>query len=111
MPLYIQMYHGRSKPNQEMDAWGPNGPMFGPFDHIQTSHGEGIQLGTIGWLTIKDDLIQYDRRFYSDWVVFGSEIFKKFDLNTRSKLEDFEQCKADFYKGDEDNKRRRSLKL
>jgi hypothetical protein len=100
MPLYIELSNGREKPNQEMDEMGSYGPIFGPFPYINIACDEEIKLGIVGYLIVKDGLIQYDRKFYGNWSVFGHEIFKKMDPNTKKKLEDFEQHKANFYKGD-----------
>jgi hypothetical protein len=32
--LYVQLYHGRNDPAQEMEGWGFAGPTFGPLEYV-----------------------------------------------------------------------------
>lgn len=36
--LYIRLFHGRTDPNQDMDDWGTDGPVFGPYEFVHTTY-------------------------------------------------------------------------
>ena len=40
--IYIRLFHGRKGPKQDMQDWGFNGPVLGPFDWI---HGVYDSVG------------------------------------------------------------------
>ena len=44
--VYIELFHGRNDPDQEMEDWGVPGPVFGPFRFAHTTYSDHIKLGT-----------------------------------------------------------------
>ena len=80
MTVYIKLLHGRDDPNQDMEDWGFNGPVLGPFeavhftyrDHIRCIRSGGAQEIELGFT---DDLLTYDGKHYGDFEIaaeFGS---------------------------------------
>ena len=78
MPIYIELFHGRRSPTEELNDWGVQGPVFGPLGHVHTTYSNEIKLGAadgdlIGELHTINDMIYYDGWYYGDWSVFGEE--------------------------------------
>ena len=69
--VYIELLHGRKTPDEVMDDFGPDGPVFGPFEWVHTTYGCDIKLGDDGELQDKDGLVYYDGMWYGDWSVFS----------------------------------------
>ena len=91
--LYLQLFHGRKKPSENLEDWGSIGPVFGPIGHFQFTYGTlrmekegtfidaGIDLrksksifderlpGSTE-LHRHEDLIHYDGVFYGDFSIF-----------------------------------------
>src|SRR5688572_19930088 len=44
-PMFLQIFHGRRDPNQEMDDWGEQGPIFACPDYVHTTYASDIKLG------------------------------------------------------------------
>lgn len=70
--VYIHLFHGRKDPNQDMDDWGHNGPVLGPFDFAHSTYGCDIKLSNEveAELRYVDDMVYYDGYYYGDWSVF-----------------------------------------
>lgn len=98
--LYIRLFHGRTNPEQEMDDWGCDGPVFGPYQFVHTTYAFHIKLGKQDGCCDElfgfEDMLYYDSCYYGDWSVFDENTFGKsgFDLAT------FEQAKANLPKSD-----------
>ncbi len=43
--LYLNLFHGRNTPDEQLTDWGFDGPIVGPLDYIQWTYGS-IRLGT-----------------------------------------------------------------
>lgn len=73
--LYVMLFHGRKRKNEDLDNWGSDGPILGPFHWVHTTYGGNHKLGhgpegdTLGELYLDDDLIYYDGVWYGDWSV------------------------------------------
>jgi hypothetical protein len=93
-PIYLQLFHGRDDPNEEMDDFGYDGPTIGPLEYLQLTYMCDIKFamkptvfntffpeladvkartilnpteGDIHHsLTIENDLILYDGKYYGD---------------------------------------------
>jgi hypothetical protein len=72
--LYLQLYHGRTDPEQQMDDWGFTGPTFGPLSCVVQTyfttvrlHGEPYQEL---WLEQCDDMIVWNGSYYGDMSIF-----------------------------------------
>lgn len=92
--LYIRLFHGRTDPKQNMDDWGSDGPVFGPYQFVHTTYAYHIKLGrkddNCDELFIYEDMLYYDGVYYGDWSVFGDEVFKE----SHFQIADFQQEKA-----------------
>ena len=95
--LYIRLFHGRTDLNQNMDDWGSDGPVLGPYKFAHTTYGCHLKLskpnGNCDQLYIHPEgLVFYDRIYYGDWSVFGENGLKdgNFELSvfepTKAKL-------------------------
>lgn len=78
--LYLQLFHGRECPAEQLEDWGKQGPVFGPLSYVHTTYGEHIKLGKPDWphdnlgdLYVHDGLVYYDGMWYGDWSVFGED--------------------------------------
>jgi hypothetical protein len=87
MSVYLELFHGRDSPDKDLDDWGFQGPVLGPFPFIQVTYGE-IKLGeTITWhekeatsnphyldplYISKDGLVTYIGSFYGDFSIFSN---------------------------------------
>jgi len=79
--LYLRLFHGRSDPNQEMDDWGSDGPILGPYLFCHTTYNCHLKLGRPDdgrdELYIAGfDMVFYGGVYYGDWSVFGEAELK-----------------------------------
>jgi hypothetical protein len=73
--LYLRLYHGRTDPAQEMDAWGFEGPTFGPLSCYVHTYCSTFRIhAECGyhelWLETHGDMIRWDGCYYGDLEVF-----------------------------------------
>ena len=73
--LYLRLYHGRTDPAQEMDAWGFEGPTFGPLSCYVHTYCSTFRIHAESgyhelWLETHDDMIRWDSCYYGDLEVF-----------------------------------------
>jgi hypothetical protein len=70
-PVYLELFHGRKDPNQEMDDWGKPGPIF-ECQYAHTTYSADIKIGdnSPAELLIRHGMIYYDDLWYGDWSVF-----------------------------------------
>ena len=92
--LYIRLFHGRIDPDQDMDDWGSDGPIFGPYNFVHTTYASfarlGRQDGLCDELNTFQDMLYYNGVYYGGWSVFGPEVFEKGQFQVSS----FDQNKA-----------------
>jgi len=77
--LYIELFHGRETPDQKLDNWGEQGPIFGPYRYVHTTYSSDIKMGRPDGddddeLVIVEDLVYYDKKWYGDWSVFTAPL-------------------------------------
>lgn len=70
--LYLTLWHGRTSPEEELNSWGRQGPVFGPLDEIHQTYGGALTMFDLGGdffgeLRISNGLIYYDGIYYGDW--------------------------------------------
>jgi hypothetical protein len=83
MNIYVDLFHGRNTPSEEMDDWGFNGPILGPFEFIHYTYGDDIKLGEAQTIKIEsipneiecpafdfNGLINFLGSYYGDLVYF-----------------------------------------
>jgi hypothetical protein len=72
--LYLQLYHGRKDPAEQMEDWGFVGPTFGPLSYVVQTYRTTIRLHGGGdrelWLDCHDDMIVWDGCYYGDMSIF-----------------------------------------
>ena len=74
--IYIHLYHGRESMDEQLDDWGWDGPVLGPYESIQLTYGVHIKMHKADHfedLGIADDLIYYDGYYYGDMEIFESD--------------------------------------
>lgn len=75
--MYVKLFHGRNKPDEQLDDWGFEGPTFGPLDYFQNTYNchprggyyDGLYEELIE-IEIFNDLYVYDGKYYGDISVF-----------------------------------------
>ncbi|MFN2442763.1 MAG: hypothetical protein ABR517_08775 [Thermoanaerobaculia bacterium] len=91
--LFLCLYHGRVSPVEEMEAWGTDGPTFGPLEYVHAAYLSTMQIGFPDGervsLPVVDDLILWDGVYYGDFEVLTAT---KFDVRSRS----IRRCKGDW---------------
>lgn len=74
MPVYVQLFHGRKAPDQDMADWGEPGPVF-VVDWFHVTYVNHIRMGNDGddnmELNLVEDMLYYDGMYYGDWSVFS----------------------------------------
>lgn len=76
----LELFHGRSRPEQKLEDWGSQGPVF-LVDYVHVTYLCEIKLGIpepagAGDLHFVQDLVYYDGAYYGDWSVFPAELAK-----------------------------------
>lgn len=80
--VYLELFHGRKDPHEDMPDWGSQGPVFGPLAWVHTTYAFHIKLGyppdfPFRDLQIISELVYYDGVYYGDWSVFPESTFKE----------------------------------
>ena len=44
MSVYLYLFHGRDRFDQDMDAWGRECPAIGPLSYVHTTYGGDVKL-------------------------------------------------------------------
>jgi hypothetical protein len=76
--VYLYLTHGRTTPDEHLQDWGPDGPVFGPFDWVHTTYAADVRCGEEigeqgGELHIVENCLYYDGMYYGDWSVSAVE--------------------------------------
>ena len=93
--LYIRLFHGRTDPKQDMDDWGSDGPVLGPYKFAHTTYQCHLKLGKPDGgcdelYIVGPDMVFYDGMYYGDWSVFGDAEFEQDNFE----LSAYDQSKA-----------------
>jgi hypothetical protein len=80
--LYLRLFHGRTDPAQDMDDWGTDGPVFGPYLFAHTTYNCCLKLGKSDdgcdeLYIAEPDMVFYDGVYYGDWSVFSEAELKE----------------------------------
>jgi hypothetical protein len=92
--IYIELFHGHHTPDEELDEWGFQGPILGPFPFFHMTYGDDIKLGDGGLMIRgehyafpapdKDGFIYFLGAYYGDMSISdGETILKSPDLIDR----------------------------
>ena len=72
--LYLELYHGRNNPDQDMDGWGFQGPVIGPFNMYTITYLNILRLlynGNGYTIPLETDMLAVDGKYYGDWAIHG----------------------------------------
>jgi hypothetical protein len=77
MTVYLKLLHGRTDPNEQLEDWGFDGPVLGPFEAVHftyTTHVRCFPKGSDGdaeaiELCYHDDLLVHDGKYYGDFEI------------------------------------------
>ena len=83
MPAYIELFHGRTDPKEELEDWGRPGPIFGSLQFVHTTYACHIKFNYAdesqrhGWLNVTEDFVYYDGVYYGSstcdaWFFFDA---------------------------------------
>jgi hypothetical protein len=92
MKMYLELYHGRSRPTEELDDWGTQGPVFALSGFCHGTYATDLKFGENGdhMLHFHDDYVFYDGVWYADFNVFSAEDETPF----AHRLQEFDREKA-----------------
>lgn len=81
MKVALQLFHGRTSPDEDLDTWGSQGPVF-LVDYVHVTYAGDLKLGLPepaggGDLHYVGDLVFYDGICYGDWSVFPAARLKR----------------------------------
>lgn len=82
MSIFIELLHGRHTPDEELEDWGFDGPVLGPFPWFHMTYGGDVNLGERGLIVMgskvefpvpdKDGLIPFLGAYYGDMSIMSS---------------------------------------
>lgn len=97
MPVYLELFHGRRSPTEELDDWGSQGPILGPLAYVHTTYATDVKIetcnGVDGVFRIENDVLFYDGMYYGDWSVFGEEVILR-ESRSIGRIKQFDPAKA-----------------
>jgi hypothetical protein len=81
MKVAIELFHGRTSPDEHLDDWGCQGPVF-LVEYVHVTYAGDLKLGLPepagdGDLRYVDDLVVYDGIYYGDWSVFPEALLQR----------------------------------
>jgi len=84
----IELFHGRRHPDEHLEDWGAQGPVF-LVDYVHVTYQGDLKLGLPepagdGDLRYVGDLVFYGGVYYGDWSVFPEALLEQSpDLKAR----------------------------
>lgn len=82
MSVYLNLFHGRTDPDQDMEDWGTEGPTLGPLNYVHLTYMSSVRIGCDAevasrffkgenepWLEQREDMILYDGVYYGDFSI------------------------------------------
>ena len=80
MSVYLELFHGRRNPHEDLDDWGFEGPVLGPFPFVHITYGSTIKVGINPVISSpycnsnlhidEDGFIVFAGSYYGDMSVF-----------------------------------------
>ena len=70
---YFKLFHGRNRPDENLDDWGFAGPVFGPLDWFHITYLQTYRFGRGSFETeiaITEDMFVWDGKYYGDAEIF-----------------------------------------
>ena len=72
--LYLHLFHGRSNPDDKLEAWGTVGPHIGPLHCVRTTYADTVFIQTSDGVEVLGelhrDLFPFNGTYYGDWTVY-----------------------------------------
>lgn len=104
--VYLHLFHGREDPEQDMDDWGEDGPIVGPFDWFHVTYKDelkGVIDGDPYWfphIAPCEDMIYFRGKWYGDWSIHDHAEARRLVLdgvplvrvNTLTPVERYQHC-------------------
>ncbi|HEV7766505.1 MAG TPA: hypothetical protein VGQ76_16000 [Thermoanaerobaculia bacterium] len=81
--MYLELFHGRRSADEELDDWGFEGPVLGPFRYVHVTYASIVHVQMNDTknmidcdfdLEFDDDCLAYDGKFYGDYSVIGADL-------------------------------------
>ena len=92
MAIYLHLFHGRATLEEEMDDWGEDGPVLGPFTFAQVTYASTLRCaqpdGREAWFDLRDGCVFYGGVWYGDFTVLSE------DALLMRKAQPFDKAKA-----------------
>lgn len=87
MSVYLKLMHGRDNPGQQMNDWGFDGPVLGPFEAVHFTYATHVRCFPEGRdgdaeaieLCYHEDMLAHEGKFYGDFEIatsFGPDMPK-----------------------------------
>ena len=73
--VYVRLFHGRLDPNENMNDWGFDGPLLGPFESVHFTYKWHVRCLPLSSqekeveFEFNDDLLFYDGKYYGDFEI------------------------------------------
>lgn len=92
--VYVRLFNGRRDPGEQLNDWGADGPVLGPFRFAHLVWASEINLGDDGEsLKIVDSTVFYGGTYYADFSVVSAMHFNATG-ELRAAHEPFDQAKT-----------------
>ncbi len=92
--VYVRLFNGRSEPGEQLEDWGADGPVLGPFSFAHMVWASEINLGDEGEsLKIVDSTVFYGGIYYADFSIVSAAHFNATD-ELRASHAPFDRAKA-----------------
>ena len=72
--VYLELFNGRNSPDEQMEDWGTEGPVVGPFRFVHTMCGSNLRIDAETPLFLINGLFYYDGIYYGDWSVISADL-------------------------------------
>ena len=80
MTIYLKLLHGRTHPDEQLEDWGFDGPVLGPFEAVHFTYATHVRCfpkssdgdAEVIELRYHDDLIFHDGKYYGDFEIAAS---------------------------------------
>lgn len=96
--MYIILFNGRSFPDEQLNDWGHDGPIFHTEESVVMTYGCEIRMTDDHTLYIRDDCVYYDGSWFGDWEFCEDSQWRRdYAENThwQSRIREFVQVRAD----------------